>query len=236
MTVKDFIYNQFSEKETQDELNFLSSEGIDFKERCLQSMEKTLPAILELKDELKNDIENDCNAIMKVCNDIPNNVIRNPKCIPSIYKMSSQTVSLYIQNFLNQRTSGMFLINGENSYPDLYLEHMDYACLPKGSKNLSKTLLNHPYQSRWLTLPIRPNKVPDGLELKATSQKQVSIMTHGPHVGLHFVVQWMLNETFQIKNMFLGFLNKQKYKTYDIATEVDTRKYFFDHKHLISIL
>lgn len=236
MPIKDFIYTQFLEKQTQEELDFLSNKEINFKDRCLNSIESILSKILEVKDELKSDIENDCNQIIKVCHDLPSGMIRNVGCIPSIYKMSSQTVSLYIQNFLNQKTNNFLLINGENSYPDLYMSDSDYSSLPRGSKGLEKGLLNHPYQSRWLTLPIRPNKVPDGLELKATSQKQVSIMTHGPHIGLHFVVQWSLEKSFLIKNMFIGFLNKSKYRTYEITTEADTRKYFFDQKHLISIL
>jgi len=240
--VREFIFNQFYEPETQAELKSFNYDDNNWVERTEKSLHLSIGPLVEIAGSLLKALEHRYNVMERLyehCShdslitrdlDIANDLIAG---------VESSNVSQQIQTHLAENIKPKLYENGANSYPDLYFADFDYSMLPEGRKNLPETHPEGVYLSRYRQLPLRPNKAPDGIEIKATRQNPLSIMAHAPHPGLHFAVKYEPfgdGTPFKVRDVMLGFLARHKYRIPARTTEAETIKVFLEERHFVSIM
>jgi hypothetical protein len=140
--------------------------------------------------------------------------------------ITGETVSKLIADFLCERYRELAQ-NNRSTYPDLYLQTVDYSRLPKRTRGLAEGPALRGG---------RPTSVPDGIEIKSNRGPRIRVDCHHDHQGLHLALTFERNsDRWTVHDVYLAYLSKADYTRAERNTTATTDKFSFGHAPFISV-
>lgn len=140
--------------------------------------------------------------------------------------ITGETVSKLIAGYLCGRNRELAQ-NNRSTYPDLYLQTVDYSQLPKRTRGLAEG----PALRGGM-----PTSVPDGIEIKSNRGQRIRVDCHHDHQGLHLALTFDYDGArWQVYDIYLAYLSKADYKRAERNTTATTDKFSFGHAPFISV-